>query len=79
MMGPAPSVSKVTLRLTEKSEVEFGGLAEVLASDEETMERVRADITNLPLSMPNGTAIANHSLVCCGDRDSHCLHALRRR
>jgi hypothetical protein len=32
------------IRLTEKSEAEFGGVGEVLALDEETTERVKADI-----------------------------------
>jgi hypothetical protein len=44
MKGPAPSVAKVTLRLTEKSELEFGGVAAVLASVEATAKRLRADI-----------------------------------
>jgi hypothetical protein len=43
--GSEPLVSSLRIRLTEKSEVEFGGVGEVLALDEETMERVRADIT----------------------------------
>jgi len=45
MLGFDPSVSSLRIRLTEKSEVEFGGVAEVLASDDATMERARADIT----------------------------------
>jgi hypothetical protein len=44
MKGPAPSVAKVRLRLTEKSELEFGGVAAVLASVEATAKRLRADI-----------------------------------
>jgi hypothetical protein len=44
MKGPAPSVAKVRLRLTEKSAVEFGGVVAVPASVEATAKRLRADI-----------------------------------
>ncbi len=44
MLGPAPSVDSLRIRLTAKSVVEFGGVVEVLALDQETEEKVNADI-----------------------------------
>jgi hypothetical protein len=42
--GSEPLVSSLRIRLTEKSEVEFGGVARVPALDKEFTERVKADI-----------------------------------
>jgi hypothetical protein len=59
-------VSNLSIRLTEKSEVEFGGVAGVLALDQETGERVNAVIAvtvrTATLQVIRRTLTANLSL-----------------
>jgi hypothetical protein len=59
-------VSSLRIRLTEKSEVEFGGVAGVLALDQETGERVNAVIVatvrTATLQMIRRTLTANLSV-----------------
>ena len=62
-------MSSLRIRLTEKSEVEFGGVAGVLALDEDTGERVNAVIAatvrTATLQVIRRTLTANLSLPVC--------------
>jgi len=66
MLGPEPSVSSLRIRLTEKSEVEFGGVARVLALDKKTGERVIAvsvaTVRTVTLQVIRRTLTANLSV-----------------